>query len=135
MLITATAAGAVAAQRALAARRRSRTGQTGRVHMITVERPYDELSALELPAPLAGLGDAVQTELRAAPGDRGTEIAVRITGDGVTPGDVRRALREARSLLEVGYVLLPAGPPTTEPTLRNRPLRSATRHGREGGLL
>ncbi len=127
LLLTATAAGTVAARRALAARQRARTP---RVHILTVERPYDEVT---LPAPLADLGDAVQVELRPAPGDRGTEIAVR--SDTVSAGDLRRALRESRSLLEVGYVLLPSGPPTTEPTLRNRPLRKATAHGREGGLL
>ncbi|GAA3338069.1 hypothetical protein GCM10020358_16810 [Amorphoplanes nipponensis] len=48
--------------------------------------------------------------------------------------DIRRALRESRALLEVGYVPTPGGP-TTEPTLLNKALRAATARGRRGGLL
>ncbi|WP_306213103.1 hypothetical protein [Actinoplanes sp. RD1] len=135
LLVAAAAAGTVATTRAVSARRRPATDGIGRSHALTVERPYDELTSLDLPAPLVDLGDAVTVELRDAPGDRGTEIHVRRVGDRVSAGDVRKALREARSLLEVGYVLLPDAPPTTKKTLRNKPLRAATEHGREGGLL
>jgi hypothetical protein len=94
------------------------------------------LESTRLPGSLTEIEGEVEIKLSAAPGGRGTEIAVRIPeGSAVTSGDVRRALRETRSLLEAGDVLLPAGPPTTVPTLLNRPLRAATRHGREGGLL
>jgi len=48
---------------------------------------------------------------------------------------VRRALREAKCLLETGEILGPDQPPTTRRTLFNRPLELATRHGREEGLL
>jgi hypothetical protein len=48
---------------------------------------------------------------------------------------IRRALREARSLAEVGEVLLPDAPATTHPTLTGAPLAYATRHGREEGRL
>jgi hypothetical protein len=130
---TATAAGVVA-NRLL--NRRAGSGPEPARHVLTVFRPIGELTAMvEHPAPLAALGDAVAIDLRPAPGDRGTEISVRRLDDRVSAGDVRRALRESRSLLETGEVLLPSHPPTTEPTVTNKPLRTATEHGREGGLL
>jgi len=132
--ITAAAAG-VAVTRRLKERRGS-AGPDDRRYVLTVFRPIDELTVMaERPAPLAALGDAVTVDLRPAPGDRGTEISVRRTDDKVSAGDVRRALRESRSLLEAGEVLLPTSPPTTEPTVTNKALREATEHGREGGLL
>ncbi|MEV8510216.1 hypothetical protein AB0368_36045 [Actinoplanes sp. NPDC051475] len=98
-------------------------------------RPFEELTTTQLPGSLTELGDAVEVTLRPAPGSRGTEVVVSARDDTVPAGRIRRALRETRSLLETGDVLLPAGPPTTTPTPLNRPLRAATRHGREGGLL
>ncbi|WP_305784435.1 hypothetical protein [Symbioplanes lichenis] len=96
VLLTATAATAVAARRLVAARKEPPADRIGRTHAVTVERPYDELDGQELPDPLRELGDAVTVELREAPGDRGTEIHVRRVDDRVRAGDVRRALREAR---------------------------------------
>ena len=130
VLAAATVTTVVSARRA-----RARQDTPGRRHVVTVFRPYDDLAAQQIPGSLTELGDAVEITLRAAPGGRGTEIAVRARDASVTPGQIRRALRETRSLIETGDVLLPAGPPTTQPTLFNRPLRAATRHGREGGLL
>jgi hypothetical protein len=128
------AAGTVAVA---AARRRAARGPAAhRTHVLTVYKPIDELQATQLPGSLREIAEGVEISLRAAPGDRGTEIAVRIPdGSSVTDGDVRRALRETRSLIETGDVLLPSGPATTTPTLLNRPLQTATRNGREGGLL
>ncbi|ROP28523.1 hypothetical protein [Couchioplanes caeruleus] len=129
------AATAVAATVVSKRRARSRARDAARRHVITVFRPFDELAAEQMPGSLTELGDAVKVSLSAAPGGRGTEIAVAAVGDSASPARIRRALRETRSLLEAGDVLLPAGPPTTEPTPLNRPLRAVTRHGREGGLL
>jgi hypothetical protein len=127
----------IAAGAAIVARKRRARTRTGeRRHVMTVLRPLSELESAPLPGSLKEIADRVEVRLRAAPGDRGTEIAVRIPdGSDVTSGEVRRALRETRSLLEAGDVLMPYGPSTTVPTLRNRPLQAATRHGREGGLL
>ncbi|MEU8814999.1 hypothetical protein [Actinoplanes sp. NPDC048796] len=101
-----------------------------RTHVVTVNRPLSEV-----PPRLRELADSVEITLSDAPGDRGTEISVRVPdGSPVSEGEVRRALRETRSLVEVGDVLLPSRP-TTEKTLANRPLRKVTEHGREGGLL
>jgi hypothetical protein len=131
---TAAAGGAVAVRRITAARRSGRD-QGGRRHVITVNRPFDEIGEASLPEPLTALGAGVDIERHPAPGGRGTEIAVRSRSGEVSAGDIRRALRESRSLLEIGYVLLPGAPATTKPTLLNKPLRAATAHGREGGLL
>ena len=133
MIAGPLAAGAVAVA---AARRGGRSTNAFRRHVVTVYRPLAELESEQLPGSLREIADDVEISLRAAPGGRGTEIAVRIPdGSKTTAGDVRRALRETRSLLEAGDVLLPSGPPTTVRTLTNRPLQAATRHGREGGLL
>lgn len=144
------AAGAALLGSALAARNRERRadGDTS-WHVLTVYKPLDELRAAPLPEPLSQLGDAVDVELRAAPGGRGAEIAVRLR-DGEPTGAsavtaritgqdprhaVRRALRESRSLIETGEVLKPDVRPSNRRTVLNRPLEYATRHGREEGLL
>ncbi|MEU8658646.1 hypothetical protein [Actinoplanes philippinensis] len=121
---------------AVAVRRRGRRGPQRRDHVVTVFRPLSELEVTQLPGSLKEITGGVEIRLAEAPGGRGTEIAVRIPdGSPITEGEVRRALRETRSLLEAGDVLLPSGPPTTVPTPLNRPLQMATQHGREGGLL
>ncbi|WP_433789897.1 hypothetical protein [Actinoplanes sp. CA-252034] len=121
---------------AVAVRRRGRSGPPRRRHVITVYRPLSELEVTQLPGSLKEIIEGVEIRLAEAPGGRGTEISVRIPDDSpVSEGEVRRALRETRSLLEAGDVLLPSGPPTTVPTLLNRPLQTVTQNGREGGLL
>jgi hypothetical protein len=102
-------------------------------HAVTVARPIDYVTT-HLPADLTGLGDGIDLELLPAPAGRGTEIHVRRRSDAVSDGDLRRALRTGRSLLEVGDVLQP-GVTTTTPTVLNRGLRAVTAHGRERGLL
>jgi len=129
----ALAAGAVTAQR-LTAARRTRDREAGRRHVVTVNRPFAEMGAGPLPGPLAALGDGVEVERHPAPGGRGTELAARSRSAAVSAGDLRRALRESRAELEVGYVPRPGGP-TTEPTPLNKALRAVTARGRQGGLL
>jgi len=130
----ATAALGGTTYRILRARRSGLGSSTsGRRHVITVFRPLAEIADV-LPEPLSAYHGTLEVQLRPAPGDRGTEISARALDDTVSDGDIRRLLRESRSLLEVGDVLVPGGP-TTTPTALNRPLRAATRHGREGGLL
>ncbi|MEU8240844.1 hypothetical protein AB0C07_21585 [Actinoplanes missouriensis] len=127
---------AAATAATVAAKRRAKQPDHQRRHVITIYRPLSELESEQLPGSLREITGDAEITLRPAPGDRGTEIAVRIPeGSTITEGQVRAALRETRSLLETGDVLLPSGPPTTVTTLTNRPLQTATRHGREGGLL
>jgi hypothetical protein len=133
LLTAGGAAVGVTAYQVIAKRRAGAGAEPPRPHSLTVFRPVDEV-AERLPEPLARIADRVTIDLRAAPGGRGTEIHVHPRNGAVPAGEIRSALREARSLLEVGDVLKPGGP-TTEPTLFNKPLRAATRHGREGGLL
>jgi hypothetical protein len=150
-VLAAAAGGGVAMTRVLRTRRASGAPAAAtkqRWHTLTVNLPPEEVApGGRLPDPLADLGDTVEVQVRPAPADKGTEIAVRLRdgepSTGITSrakGDdprwaVRRALRDTRSLLETGEVLLPSGPPTTRRTLRSRPLEYATRHGREEGLL
>ncbi|GAB3183185.1 hypothetical protein GCM10027259_37830 [Micromonospora palomenae] len=121
-----------------------------RWHVVTVNPARDELTPdSPLPEPLAGLGDAVDVQIRRAPADRGIELAVRLR-DGarlpVTAGArrlagrdpnqaIRAALREAKQLLETGEVLHPDSPPTTQTTAVNKALQMATRQGRREGRL
>jgi hypothetical protein len=112
-----------------------------RWRVVTVNRPIAELEAA-LPAPLADLGNAVEVRLRPAPADKGTELAARLTGtredplNGQPPLEaLRSALRQAKQVAEVGYVLEADLDTTTRPTPLNEPLRQATKHaGGEGRL-
>jgi len=118
-----------------------------RWHAVTVNCSPEQLGPK--PPPLDQLGFPVEIRIRPAPGDRGTELAVRMvqpppSGPASLVGKlrdddpvraVRRALREARALAEVGEVLLPDAPATTHTTLTGAPLAYATRHGREEGRL
>ena len=121
-----------------------------RWHTVTVNRPPEEVATDgRLPGPLAELSDAVEVQIRPAPGGRGTEVAARLRGEvpsgagaaaarvvGSDPRqDLRAALRQSRQLLETGEVLRADEPPTTRRTLRGLPLELATRRaGGEGRL-
>jgi hypothetical protein len=109
-----------------------------RWHSVTVNRSPQDVDPDSLPGPLAALGEDVELRIRPAPADKGTEIHARLRS-GDTPearGKLRAALRESRSLLEIGEVIEPNVNRTTQPTPLNRPLAAQTGdRGREGGLL
>jgi hypothetical protein len=110
-----------------------------RWHVVTVLCSPQDVSARQ-DTPLDGLDDSFEVQVRPAPGDRGTELAARLTASGDGDGAdrvraLRAALRETKQLLEVGYVLHPSRPGTTRPTPLNAPLRAATEHGRGEGRL
>jgi hypothetical protein len=110
-----------------------RSDARDRWHVVTVNLPPGQVSPDDgAPPPLRTMA-GIEVRTQPAPGGRGTEIAARSTGADL--GDLRRALREAKSLLETGDVLLPAGPPTTQPTPLNAPIRTVTEHAREEGRL
>lgn len=87
---------------------------------VTINRtPEEVMPDNQVPAPLAALGDLVEVEVAAAPGDKGSElrarlrnpeptgaasVAARLSGDDPRQ-QVRAALREAKQLIEVGEVL------------------------------
>ena len=130
-------------------RQRSAAHDDGRDrwHSVTINCAPERLGAE--PPPFDELGFPVEIRIRPAPGDRGTELSARLVGPAPSGADkmlakvrdddpvraLRRALREARSLAEVGEVLLPDAPGTTHPTLTGAPLAYASRHGREEGRL
>lgn len=144
----ALAAG-VAGTAALRRRRSSRaSGEPGgRWLVVTVNRPPDEVAGGGgLPDQLVALGDSVEVQVRPAPGGRGTELAARPRTEprrsrfrraaGRDPRqDVRRALREAKQVLEAGEVVRANEPGTTKRTLLGIPIDLATRRaGGEGRL-
>ncbi|GAB7046322.1 hypothetical protein [Catenuloplanes indicus] len=134
--VVTIAVGGAAGVAAVAATRRIRRARAtdDRWHSVTVNREPEEVGPQ--PQPLHDLGEAIQVRVRPAPGGRGTEIAARCVEAG--PDAVRalrRALRETRTLVETGEVLLPDAPPTTRRTPLGAPLAYATRHGRQEGRL
>lgn len=134
--VVTIAVGGAAGLVAAAAARRIRQARTtdDRWHSITVNREPEEVGSQ--PQPLHDLGETIQIRVRPAPGGRGTEIAARCVDagpDGVRA--LRRALRETRTLVETGELLLPDAPPTTRRTPLGAPLAYATRHGRQEGRL
>jgi hypothetical protein len=126
------------------------TQATDRWHAVTVNLPPEEAApGGRLPEPLAKLGDAVEVQVRPAPGGRGTELLARLR-QGAPSGpagaaaraagrdprqELRAALRQSKQLLETGEVLSPDTEPSTRRTLRGLPLELATRRARGEGRL
>ncbi|CAL9375477.1 hypothetical protein [Streptomyces sp. enrichment culture] len=118
----------VAIRRAKARPPRAAAGE--RWLTVTVNRAPHDVQADKLPSPLQEYADRIETRIRPAPGDRGTELGVRLKEAepdaahsvparlaGADPRqDLRRALRDAKALLEAGEVLQPDAPPTTHDT-------------------
>ena len=135
--------------------RRVTTGQTAdgggpRELVVTVNRPPEEVAPQgQFPDQLTALGDQVDLNVRPAPGGKGAELAARVLAKqpaglrgaarrvaGKDPRqDVRRALREAKSVLETGEVLEAQRPGTTERTLLGLPIDLATRRSAGEGQL
>jgi hypothetical protein len=90
-----------------------------------------EIDTAKLPTPLAEFDDRIEVRVRAAPGGKGTELAVRLRDRPPSAGklsrltgtdpqaDLRSALRRAKQLIEVGEVLavdpVPHGDRTASP--------------------
>ncbi|WP_410537448.1 hypothetical protein [Streptomyces sp. KL2] len=126
LALAGAGAGAAVLRKAVSARRRAREDGE-RWMVVTIDRaPTDVMPHGDPPSPLDEFGDALEITVRPAPGDRGTELAARLR-EPASPAStslpsrlagkdprqgVRRALREAKSLLEAGEVMLPDAPPT-----------------------
>ena len=136
-----TAAGVVVGTAVIvvAARRQWKRHAAGRNedrwHAVTINRGPESVGSL--PEPLDELGEQIEVRIQPAPGGRGTEVHARLTGaaKGERVGRLRKALREAKQLAEVGEIVRPDTPGTTDRTLLSRPLQYATAHGRQGGQL
>ncbi|MFI2508747.1 hypothetical protein [Streptomyces sp. NPDC018972] len=129
-MVPVVAAGVAAARKAGAARHGD-DGAGDRWLTVTVNRPTEDVRQDgKLPDALQRLADGIDVRIRPAPGDRGTELAVRPKEP--TPArstsaparlagqdprqEIRLALREAKAVLEAGEVLRPDAPPTTRDT-------------------
>ncbi|MEV8378820.1 hypothetical protein AB0P21_39145 [Kribbella sp. NPDC056861] len=119
---------------------------------VTINRPPEEVAPQgRWPDPITDLGDTVEVEVRAAPGGKGTELAVRLRHlrasgsddaaartEGETPQQaVRSALRQAKQLIEVGEVLRvdPAPHGKRRYTPGGLLLDAATRRAGQEGVL
>ncbi|WP_018505824.1 hypothetical protein [Parafrankia discariae] len=104
---------------------------------VTVGLPLAEVCpAGALPEPLARLGDEIRVRIRPAAGEWGTELLARPGLEAeVSRGDVRLALRQAKSLLEVGTVLEPDSPPSTHPGPAGWVLQTVVGASRKEGWL
>ncbi|GAA3165033.1 MULTISPECIES: hypothetical protein [Streptomyces] len=147
--VPVVAAGAAAVRRSRSAHRSDeRAGD--RWLTVTINRPPTDVgSEGKLPPPLDELAERIDVRIRPAPGDRGTELAARFTKPvpaastsvparlaGQDPRqELRRALRDAKSLLEAGEVLQPDAPPTTRPTAGGRLVEVFTRRSGGEGVL
>ena len=116
--------------------------------VVTVNRPTSEVRVGgRLPDPLERVAETAALEVRPAPGGRGTEIEARLREPlsrrgavarlaGEDPRQpVRRALREAKALLETGEVVRADEPATTRPTPLGRVLDLVTRRAAGEGRL
>jgi hypothetical protein len=83
---------------------------------VTVLCEPQDIDSGEPPGPLAEFGDRIEVRIRAAAGDKGTELRARLRDSSPghaagrlsgtdAPADLRSALRQAKQLIEVGEVL------------------------------
>lgn len=140
-LLAGAAAGVTAARR----NARQHGDDENRWLAVTVNRPADEIGTADLAEPLARLGDRIEVQIRAAGGDKGTELMARPREPGNTSTaarvagtdprqEVRLALRQAKALLETGEVLQ-SEPPSTHPGPGGKLVQLASRRaGGEGRL-
>lgn len=148
-------AATVVCTRVAAARRaRSRTapGKKSATRWLTVtvnRAPSDVMPGGALPEPLGRMADRLEARVRPAPGDRGTELAVRLKNAPSSaatslPGrlagkdprqEVRTALRQAKALLEAGEVMLPDASPTTRDTPVGKAIDLVARRSGGEGVL
>lgn len=129
--------------------RRQETADGDRWLAVTINREPADVQPDKLPSPLQEYGDRIEVRVRPAPGDRGTELAVRSTEGqpditrsvparlaGADPRqDLRRALREAKALLETGEVMRPDAPPTTRETPGGKLIGLLSRRASGEGVL
>ncbi|MGW0604305.1 hypothetical protein [Streptomyces sp. NPDC002640] len=151
--LPALAAGVVAVRKARCRGREDREaeGRAGnRWLTVTVNLPPEEVGrGGALPPPLDRFADRIDVKVTPAPGDRGTELAVllkdppsrlasslpgRLAGEDPRQ-ELRVALREAKSLLETGEVMLPDTPPTTHDTPGGKVLGLLSRRSGGEGVL
>lgn len=114
----AAAAGATLAVRSAQKQAAPQEDDT-RWHTVSIYRSREEiLPGGGLPTPLAELGDAIEVRVVEAPGGRGLELSARWSPDsdqtahrGDRSDTLRRALRDAKQLVEAGEIATTEGQP------------------------
>lgn len=96
---------------------------------VTVYRSADQISAENLPEPLAGLRGRIELRIRPAAGDKGTELHAKPLDD-LDRDELRTALRKAKSIIETGTVAQPDTPPSTRPGPAAKVLHAVKGEGR-----
>ena len=140
-----TAAGAAAAAGAVRKRRTAPEEPSRWLAVTVLAEPDAVTSDPRFADAFAGFGDEVETMVSAAPGGRGTEIAARPrhpSGGAVARlagndprQEVRRVLRDVKSVLETGEVIRTDPPTTGRKTPGGALVRLVTRRaGGEGRL-
>lgn len=119
------------------------TAGESRWNVVTVSAEHRLVADGELPAPLQELADRIEVRYRAAPGDRGVELAARPepglakADEEELRGEIRAALRDSKQLIETGEVLRvtprPEGERRATPT--GAVVDWAERIGKKGGVL
>jgi hypothetical protein len=103
----------------------------GRWLVVTVYRkPADVQTQVEGSGSLSRMRSEIELTVRAAPGDKGAELAARPTApEGGSVGmrrALRAALRETKSILECGAVVEPSRPGSSHPGPAGELLRAVT---------
>lgn len=121
LTITALAAGGAVGY--YQARRRRTQNRPPSWYVITVEATPGDLTGANRPDALAELAEMHEVKITAAPGGRGSELAVRDAD-----GAARRRLREIKQLIETGEVLRLDDQPEGHRTLLGRTTLPVARH-------
>jgi hypothetical protein len=125
------AAGVVTAA-AVVRRRRAPQERRERPLTVTVDRAPTDVQAA-LPDLMGQWRDQAEISIRAAAGDKGTELVATPKGD-ASRHDLRLALRRAKSVLEAGEVVKPDTAPT-HPGPMGKALQAVTNRAGGGGRL
>ncbi|WP_157527750.1 hypothetical protein [Nocardia sp. NRRL S-836] len=125
-------AAGVATAAAVVSRKWASGEQRERPLTVTVDRAPTDVQS-ELPDLVARWRDQAEISIRAAAGDKGTELVATPRGDASRP-DLRLALRRAKSVLEAGEVVEPDTAPT-HPGPMGKALQMVTSRARGGGRL
>lgn len=112
----------------------------GRWLVVTVyRRPEDVPTQVDGSGPLSRMRGEIELTVRAAPGDKGAELAARPTAPDGGSVDMRRqlraALRETKSILECGEVVESSRPGSSHPGPAGQLLRSVTKRAWGEGRL
>ncbi|WP_285595750.1 hypothetical protein [Actinomycetospora sp. NBRC 106378] len=119
---------------------REEVAGAGRWLVVTVYRHPDEVrTAVDGSGPLSRMRNEIEVTVRAAPGDKGAELAARPTAPDGGSVDLRRAvraaLRETKSIIECGEVVEPSRPGSSHPGPAGQVPRAVTNRAWGEGRL